>query len=88
MLLGLAILGLKGERAPLHVLSLDQLPGRLGVLDAGAILDLGILLLFATPLAGVVVALEEFLRIGDRAFALMALVLLILLSAGFLVALQ
>jgi uncharacterized membrane protein len=88
MLFGFLFLSVKGESAPSHVLSLDKLPGSLSALDAGAILDLGILLLFATPLAGVVVALEEFLRVGDRAFALIAFVLLILLGAGFVIAFQ
>ena len=86
MLAGLLYGALQGRSASSHVLPLDKIPARLGSLDPSALLDLGILLLFATPLAGVVVAFEEFLRLRDLAFALITLVLLILLLAGFIVA--
>ncbi|HZU11680.1 MAG TPA: DUF1634 domain-containing protein [Chloroflexota bacterium] len=56
--------------------------------NPAALLDLGILLLFATPLAGVVVALVRFLREKDRPFVLLTAALLVILAAGFAVALR
>jgi uncharacterized membrane protein len=53
-----------------------------------ALLDTGILVLFATPLLGVVVAFVHFVRLRDMAFSLITALLLLVLIAGFLVALH
>lgn len=53
-----------------------------------SILSLGILLLFATPFVGVLVALFEFIRRRDTPFIWIAGVLIIILIIGFAVALR
>ena len=88
MLAGLAYGALRGRGASGHVLSLDEVLPHLRDGDPSALLDLGILLLFATPLAAVLVALIEFLRNGDRTFGFITFVLVILLCIGFFVALH
>lgn len=70
------------------VLPLDRVPARLGQGDANAILDLGILLLFATPLAGILTALVEFWIQRDRTFVLVTMGLLAMLAIAFAVALH
>lgn len=88
MLAGLTYGALRGKAASGHVLTLDAVLPHLRDGEPSALLDLGILLLFATPLAAVLVALFEFVRIGDRTFGLITFVLVILLGAGFFVALH
>jgi uncharacterized membrane protein len=88
MLAGMAYGALRGKAASGHVLALDAVLPHLRDGDPSALLDLGILLLFATPLAAVLVALFEFVRIGDRTLGLITFVLVILLGVGFFVALH
>jgi uncharacterized membrane protein len=88
MIIGLIVGAVTGKTAAAHVLSLDRVLPQLAKGSASAVLDLGILLLFATPLAGVLVALAEFVRIKDRAFAGITLAVGILLCVGFVVALH
>lgn len=71
-----------------HVLPLDGVASRLAHGDHRAILDIGILLLFATPLAGVLVALIGFLRLRDYVFASTTALLLVMLVIAFAVALH
>lgn len=71
-----------------HVLPLDRLPARLLEGDGRAIADAGILLLFATPLAGVVAALFSFAAQRDTRLVAVTVALLILLVAGFAIALR
>jgi uncharacterized membrane protein len=88
MVLGLILVLLAGSHAASHVLPLDQVLSSVLQGKPSAVLDLGILLLFATPLAGVIVALAEFARQRDTPFVLISLGLLLMLTAGFAVALQ
>jgi uncharacterized membrane protein len=88
MVAGLVFDGIKGQAVSGHVLTLDRVIPHLVSGDPSAVLDTGILLLFATPLAAVIVALVEFLRVGDRAFAGITLAVGVLLCAGFVVALH
>jgi uncharacterized membrane protein len=88
MVLGLIVGAARGTSASSHVFPLDKILSELGNGSASAILDLGILLLFATPLAGVIVALVEFLRVKDTAFAGITLAVGVLLCVGFVVALH
>ena len=88
MALGLILVVLAGSTSASHVLPLDRVLPSLANSKPSAVLDLGILLLFATPLVGVIVALLEFVRQRDRPFVLISLGLLIMLTAGFAVALH
>lgn len=88
MLAGLLYSLARGTSVSGHVLPLDRMPDQLASGNPSAVLDLGILLLFATPLAAVVVALLDFLRTRDRPFAAIAVLLLALLVVGVLVALR
>ena len=88
MLVGLALVGASGSARSSHPLSVDQVARRLISGDPAAVLDAGILLLFLAPLLGVVVALLEFLRRGDRQFTITALLLLIIIALGFVLALH
>jgi uncharacterized membrane protein len=87
MALGLALTAIGGGETT-HVLPLDRVVPELARGHTAAILDLGILLLFATPLAGVLAALVGFWLEGDRAFTLITSALLLLLAAGFAIALH
>jgi uncharacterized membrane protein len=88
MVLGLVLTAARGKVSASQVLPLDQVLPHLRSGDPAAVLDLGILLLFATPLAGVVVALFEFLRRRDGPFSVITLLLLLILAIGFAVALR
>jgi uncharacterized membrane protein len=87
MALGLAFALHRGEGIK-HVLSLSEELSRLGRGDPRAILDLGILLLFATPLAALLVALAQFARERDVAFMLITSLLVLVIGVGFAVALH
>lgn len=87
MIVGLVLSAISGDNSS-HVLPLDQVVPHLARGNAPAILDLGILLLFATPLAGVAVALLGFLRVRDYLFASITGLLLIMLAVAVAVALR
>jgi uncharacterized membrane protein len=72
----------------LTVLPLDGIVAHLIKGESAAVLDAGILLLFATPLFGVLAALVSFSLRRDRQFVTVAAVLIGLLIAGFVVALH
>ncbi|MBV9282378.1 MAG: DUF1634 domain-containing protein [Chloroflexi bacterium] len=86
MVLGLLLSAARGGSS--HVLPLDQLLPHLARGDSAAVLDAGIILLFAAPLAGVVVALVGFARQRDTTFIVLSAALLVVLAAGFAVALR
>ena len=88
MVVGVVLATAQGGTAATSVVGLDRILSELARGSRSALLDAGILVLFATPLVGVGVALVEFIRQGDRAFSLIAGLLLLVLSAGFLVALH
>ncbi len=88
MALGLILVAFDGATGTGHVLPLDQLLPQLDRGKPSAVLDLGILLLFATPLVGVMVALAEFVRRRDVPFVLITGLLLVALAGGFVVALR
>ena len=88
MALGLLLVAIRGGPSAKHVLPLDQILTSLGKGTVSAVLDLGIVLLFATPFVGVLVALAQFVRQRDTPFVLVTGVLLVLLVAGFAVALR
>jgi uncharacterized membrane protein len=87
MVLGLVLTALSGGKAG-SVVRLSDLPARLAAGSAPAVLDLGILLLIATPPAAVATALLSFLRAQEDAFALISLLLLGILGAGLVIALR
>jgi len=88
MVAGLLLVAARGESNPTSVLPLDQEWSQLMKGSSGAVLDLGILLLFATPVTGVLVALLQFWLERDRAFALVSGVLIVLLCGAFAIALR
>lgn len=88
MCLGLAVAAIQGRNEATQVLPLDQELAKLTAGSPAAVLDLGILLLFATPFAGVLVALFEFIRQRDRPFIAITAALIAILAIGFGVALH
>jgi uncharacterized membrane protein len=87
MLLGLVFVGVRGGHAS-HVIALANIVGDLRRGDAPAMLDAGILLLFATPILGIIVAGLRFVAERDRAFIAITILLLCLLALGILLALR
>jgi uncharacterized membrane protein len=87
MVAGIALGVITGQGAR-HVVPLDQVLPSLMHGQVQTLLDVGILLLFATPLAGVVTALVLLARARDTFFASVAALLLIVLASGFAVALR
>ena len=88
MIAGLLDAAVRGGGATSSVLHLAQELPHLATGDPAAILDLGILLLFATPLVGVLTALAGFAREGDGAFTAVCCSLLVLLILAFAIALR
>lgn len=88
MALGLVLSHIQNGSAPTGVLPLDQVLPKVRDGESNAVLDLGILLLFATPLVAVLVAAVEFVRQGDKEFAAVTGVLLVLLVIAFAIALH
>lgn len=81
--LGMAATG----RSPLDVapaLDLGSLPGDLASLQPAAFLWLGLIGLIATPSARVLAALVGYLRGGERAMALVATLVLLVVALGVL----
>lgn len=85
---GLLLVIINGEYSKSHVLGLDEIVPALRRGDAGGILDLGILLLFATPLLGVVAATVHFARQRDVQFVVLTTLLLLVLVIGFIIGLR
>lgn len=88
MLVGLILVAPEGTNAATHVVALDRVLPDLVSGSRSAVLDTGILVLFATPLLGVLVAFAQFVRQRDKTFSLITGLLLLVLGAGFLVALH
>ena len=88
MAFGLILQAVRRDTASVHVLPIDQILPNLEKVRPSAVLDLGILLLFATPIAGVVVALAEFIRRREVPFIFITALLLIVLAGGFALALR
>jgi uncharacterized membrane protein len=88
MVLGLVLAVAHGGNETKHVLRIEQVLPHLTNTGGSAVLDLGILLLFATPLLAVIVALVEFIRQRDTAFAGITALLLVVLAIGFGIALR
>lgn len=94
VLAGIGLMLLRGVAAPTtfttfrpDASSLRSLGGiRHGVraLDGGAVVQLGLVLLIATPVARVALTLVAFLRGGDRLYVALTMVVLVLLLYGLL----
>lgn len=87
MILGLILTALQGGYKD-TVLPLDRVGPALVNGKAPAVLDIGILILFATPLAGVLAALAGFVSRRNTVFVGITVALLVLLVIGFAVALR
>jgi uncharacterized membrane protein len=87
MALGLVVAGVEGKSV-VHVLTLDREIPQLVKGDPAAILDGGILLLFATPLVGVVAAFASFIAARNVFFSWTTGALLVMLTIAFAVALR
>lgn len=88
MVAGVIVQGVKGGKAVAKVIPLDHLFQGFTSGNASAVLDTGIVLLFAAPLTGVLVACLEFVHGRELRFALVTGVLLAILLASFAVALR
>jgi uncharacterized membrane protein len=88
MAIGLLLVAIRGEGNISSVLPLDRELLELSRGTSKAVLGLGILVLFATPVAGVLVALVQFWQERDRAFTLVSAGLVVLLLAAFAIALR
>ncbi|MGI8825347.1 MAG: DUF1634 domain-containing protein [Chloroflexota bacterium] len=88
MLVGLVLLAARAQPAPSHVLPLANTWSDLIRGKSAAVLGAGILLLFFSPLTGVLVGLMEFLRTKDWTFVAVAALLLVIVAVGFGVALR
>jgi uncharacterized membrane protein len=88
MIAGLVLAASEGIHQADRVTPLQHVFGDLGAGRPGAVLSLGILLLFATPFAGVLVAMFEFIRRRDGPFVWITATLLVILLIGFAVALR
>jgi uncharacterized membrane protein len=88
MVLGLILAAVQGGHSASNVLPLDAIWSHLTGGDPSAVLDLGILALFATPVAGVAVALGVFVRERDMAFVAITALLLVIIAVGFAIALR
>jgi uncharacterized membrane protein len=88
MVAGFLLAAASGIHQVSHVTPLQDVASGLQSGKASAVLSLGILLLFATPFAGVLVALVQFLRLRDLPFVWVTVVLLIILIIGFAIALR
>lgn len=88
MALGLVVTAERGGKDASRVLPLDQVVPHLARGEGPAVLDFGILLLFATPLIGVVVAMAWFVWRRDGSFVAVSGLLLVLLGLGFVLALR
>lgn len=69
---------------PLDVLHLEVLGKRLAVGDASAIVDVGILLLMATPICRVVFAVIGFALERDRLYVAISVIVLVVLLASLI----
>lgn len=87
MILGLILSAIQGTGVT-HVLPLDRVLPQLAKGRPAAVLDTGILLMFAAPLAGVVTALIGFIDRRDARFTGVTAALLVLLVIGFAIALR
>lgn len=87
MTLGLVLVAARGGSSR-TVLPLDRVVPQFLAGSAPAVLDAGILLLFATPLAGVVAALIGYAAQRNLRFVTVTVALLILLALGVVVALR
>jgi uncharacterized membrane protein len=88
MVAGFVLAAIAGLHQSAHVTPLQDVVSGLTRGKPSAVLSLGILLLFATPFAGVLVALFEFLRLRDTPFVWVTVALLVILIIGFAVALR
>jgi uncharacterized membrane protein len=88
MILGLILVAPERQSVATRVVALDRIIPDLLAGSRPALLDTGILVLFATPLLGVLVAFMQFLRQRDTTFSLITAILLLVLGAGFVVALH
>ena len=82
MALGLAVALARGQTIDSDVISLGDMPSALRDGDAQAILDLGLLVLLATPVAVVIAALATFLRQRDWRFVGVCVALVAILASS------
>jgi uncharacterized membrane protein len=88
MVAGFVLVALAGLQESSRVVPLQHVISRLAEGKPGSVLSLGILLLFATPFAGVLVALFEFVRRRDMPFVWVCVALIAILIVGFAIALR
>jgi uncharacterized membrane protein len=88
MTVGLVLAERQGRAETSHVLPLDRIAPQLLHGDAAAVLDAGIILLFLSPLAAIVVAFAGFCWQRDVRFMAVTGTLILLALAGIAVAVR
>ena len=83
----LALVAITGDPIAAETLPLRDLPGALGDADPGAWAQLAILAIVLTPVLTTVAVIAGFARIGDRAYAGVSALVLVVLSLSIAIAL-
>ncbi len=82
LVLGLLLAIVTGEPIGLVADPLTDIPGVVLAGKASGVIDLAILWFMATPVVTVIAVALGFLRLGDRRYALLSLIVLIILGAS------
>lgn len=80
--LGVVLAVIRGEPLPRTAAPLSQIPAALLAGSAGGVVDLAIFWFMATPVVTVVVVAVSFWRLGDRRYALLSLIVLLILGTS------
>jgi len=87
LVLGLLLAAIRGEPLDRELDPLAEIVPALRAGHAAGVVDLAILWLMASPVFAVVAVAAGFLRLGDRRYALLSLLVLAVLAASILLAL-
>jgi hypothetical protein len=82
LVLGLLMTIVTGEPIGLVADPLADIPGTVLSGKASGVIDLAILWFMATPVVTVIAVAAGFLRLGDRRYALLSLIVLVILGAS------
>jgi uncharacterized membrane protein len=82
MVAGAVLVLVGGDRTAPHSSSITALPGLLAGLEPAGLLDLGLLILLATPAARVLALTVAFARRREWVFAGASIAVLVILAAG------
>ncbi|MCC7021857.1 MAG: DUF1634 domain-containing protein [Thermomicrobiales bacterium] len=86
--IGILVAVVKGEPLAHQADRITNVPARVLAGDSAGIIDLAILWFMGVPVVTVIVAAVDFWRLGDRRYALLTLVVLIILGVSIALALN